>query len=97
MICYLKALIRPVFWAEEGKGELTCSFNNRKKAHIPGTWRPMPQRVSEMGLRRQVAETTPDLLARVLGLDFVLKAMGNFRVMRGVLSGEVKQFPVHFF
>lgn len=63
---------------------VVCSFSNRKEASIAGTWQPMCQRVAEMGPSRQVAETTPDLLARVLGLDFVLNAMGNFRVMMGI-------------
>lgn len=59
-----------------------CSFSNTKETSIAGTWRPVPETVAEVGQRRQVAETTPDLLARVLGLDFVLNAMGSFRVMR---------------
>lgn len=61
-----------------------CSFSNRKEASVAGTWRPMPERAAEMGPSRQVAETTPDLLARALGLDFVLNAMGSFSVMRGI-------------
>ena len=61
---------------------MVCSFSNTKEASIAVTWLPVLERVAEMGLGRQVAETTPDFLARVLGLDFVLNAMGSFRVIR---------------
>ena len=74
---------------------MVCSFNQRKEASVAGTWRPTQERVAETGLGggRVAARPCADL-ARVLGLFSVQwEAAEGFE---GYLSGEVKQFLIHF-